>query len=107
MNYPYRDETSRSARKVRTSPLYSPFKAAGAVFGQFMGYERPLFFVTEQMNALPDMDFFPSTFGKPLWHSAVEQEYNACRLSTGLIDLSSFSKFEVKVKKFSRRSILF
>jgi pyruvate dehydrogenase phosphatase regulatory subunit len=78
--------------------LYSAFKAQGAVFGQFMGYERPLFFVTEQMNALPDLDFFPATFGKPAWHAAVEAEYNACRQGTGLIDLSSFSKFEIKVR---------
>ncbi|XP_055357711.1 pyruvate dehydrogenase phosphatase regulatory subunit, mitochondrial-like [Paramacrobiotus metropolitanus] len=96
INYPFRDETAHAARKVRTSSLYSSFKSQGAVFGQFMGYERPLFFVTEQMNTLPDPEFFPATFGKPAWHAAVEHEYNACRHGSGLIDLSSFSKFEIK-----------
>lgn len=34
----------RTGRKLRVSALHPKLQAAGAVFGEVLGYERPLFF---------------------------------------------------------------
>ena len=41
LQYPYVHEF-KTARKIRTSSLFSELEARGAVFGQKMGWERPL-----------------------------------------------------------------
>ena len=43
LQYPYVHEF-KTARKIRTSSLFSELEASGAVFGQKMGWERPLYF---------------------------------------------------------------
>lgn len=35
-----------TGRNIRMSPIYPRLKAAGAVFSQSMGYERPCYFRT-------------------------------------------------------------
>lgn len=37
------------------------------------------------------------TFGKPDWFDKVKYEYWACRVGVGLIDMSTFTKFEISV----------
>jgi pyruvate dehydrogenase phosphatase regulatory subunit len=37
----------RTGRKLRVSALHPKLQAAGAVFGEVLGYERPLFFTVE------------------------------------------------------------
>lgn len=41
--YPFSDFTT--GRCLRMSPIFPRLKAAGAVFGQVMGYERPSYFI--------------------------------------------------------------
>lgn len=36
-------------------------------------------------------------FQKPPWFDNVREEYNACRERVGIIDMSSFAKFHLKV----------
>lgn len=36
------------------------------------------------------------TFGKPRWFNIVKREYNACRKGVAVIDMSSFTKYELK-----------
>ena len=38
----------RTGRKLRVSPLHSKLQAAGAVYGEVLGYERPLFFKPDE-----------------------------------------------------------
>lgn len=37
------------------------------------------------------------TFGKPGWFNAVKLEYQACKERVCLVDMSSFTKIEIKV----------
>ena len=44
-----------------------------------------------------------SAFGKPEWFDKVKSEYWVCREGVSLIDMSTFSKFELQVKKKKER----
>lgn len=39
----------------------------------------------------------PGTFGKPAFMDCIREEYHACREGVGIMDLSSFTKIEIKV----------
>uniref|UniRef100_A0A915CF21 Pyruvate dehydrogenase phosphatase regulatory subunit n=1 Tax=Parascaris univalens TaxID=6257 RepID=A0A915CF21_PARUN len=85
-----------TARNLRMSPIFHHLKAAGAIFGEVMGYERPLWFSLDpekQRDILYSGQY--KLIGKPEWFDRVAKEYEACRERVGLIDLSSFAKFEV------------
>uniref|UniRef100_A0AC34FMU9 Pyruvate dehydrogenase phosphatase regulatory subunit, mitochondrial n=1 Tax=Panagrolaimus sp. ES5 TaxID=591445 RepID=A0AC34FMU9_9BILA len=85
-----------TARNLRMSPIYHQLRSVGAQFGEIMGYERPLWFTS---NTDPTRNALHSgqdpLVGKPKWFSNVAKEYEACRERVGLIDMTSFSKFEV------------
>jgi len=83
-------EEMRSARGARCSPLYPFLKARGAVFGSKFGWERPNWFAPTGTAAVDE----PS-FTRPNWFEAVGREHRAVRESAGLVDVSSFAKFEV------------
>ncbi|TKR92832.1 hypothetical protein L596_007404 [Steinernema carpocapsae] len=92
----YHSHQCHTARNLRMSPIYYKLRDSGAVFGEIMGYERPLWFsndVEKTRNAL--FNGQDSLIGKPVWFPYVAKEYEACRERVGLIDLSSFSKFDV------------
>ena len=38
-----------TCRKIRTTPIYTRMEH-GAIFGQFLGYERPLYFTRENLD---------------------------------------------------------
>ena len=40
----------RTGRKLRVSALHPKLQAAGAVFGEVLGYERPLFFNPDEAD---------------------------------------------------------
>lgn len=88
----------KTGRKLRCSPLYSVLETRGAVFGVRMGYERPLYFDTtykhEPGKPLPQM--VEGTYYKPKFFDFIRAEFTACREGVGLIDMSSFSKIEIK-----------
>lgn len=51
LKYPtYGMSMYRTGRKLRVSPLHPKLQAAGAVFGEVLGYERPLFFDTNDFD---------------------------------------------------------
>ncbi|PAV87663.1 hypothetical protein WR25_15426 [Diploscapter pachys] len=93
----YNSYQCHSARNLRMSPIYYQLKDAGAVFGEIMGYERPLWF---DKHSKPDhhslMMGQDTLIGKPSWFDSVKAEYEACRERVGLIDMSSFSKFDIE-----------
>ena len=41
----------------------------------------------------------PGSFYKPKFFNYLLEEYTACREAVGIIDISSFSKIEIKVRK--------
>lgn len=98
LKYPtYGMSLYRTGRKLRVSALHPKLQAAGAVYGEVLGYERPLFFKTEDIekNDFEDLSK-QGTFGKARWFNTVKKEYNACRKGVAVIDMTSFTKYELK-----------
>lgn len=78
-----------SARGMRRSPLYHELKGRNAVYGAKFGWERPNWFST-----MPGEEEKPS-FERPNWFSAVAGEHHAVRNAAGILDLTSFAKYEI------------
>ena len=74
-------------RPVRATPLYEKLKAKGAVYAEVFGWERPKFFANGK----------PETYGyrRTDTFDRVALECEAVRQRVGIMDLSSFAKFEV------------
>ncbi len=80
----------QSARGARRSPLYETLKSQNAVYGSKFGWERPNWF------ALPGgATFEEPSFNRPNWFQVVGEEHKAVREKVALIDMASFSKFEI------------
>jgi 4-methylaminobutanoate oxidase (formaldehyde-forming) len=80
-----------AARDARRSPLHAVLKAAGAVYGSKFGWERPNWFAPP---GTPAVDV-PSFERGPAF-AAIGAEHRAVRERVALIDMSSFSKFELR-----------
>jgi len=87
IHYP---ELERPAgRPLKTGPLYDRLLAKGAVYGARFGWERPLWFA-------PDGDARDVySFRRGNWHGAVVEECRAVRERVGVLDQTSFAKYEV------------
>ncbi len=79
-----------SVRGIRKSPLYDRLLAQGAVYGSRGGWERPNWFAPSGGEAIDR----PS-FGQPNWFGPVGEAHRALRRGVGLVDQSSFAKFEL------------
>lgn len=84
--YPGKQLTT--ARNLRSSPLDTEQRAAGAHMGQVYAWERPLYF---GKTAEPRL-----SFDRPDWFHAVEAEVKAAHEGAALFDSSTFGKIEVK-----------
>ena len=76
-----------SARNLKLTPLHSRWLQHKAHFGQFFGWERPLFFDCEHEPEL--------SFGKPAWHDHVSREVDYAHRQAAIFDLSSFGKISI------------
>jgi dimethylglycine dehydrogenase len=83
------EEERPAARPLKTGPLYDRLLAKGAVFGARFGWERPLWFARDGETR----DVYSYRRGN--WHAAVGEECKAVRSSVGVLDQSSFAKYEV------------
>jgi 4-methylaminobutanoate oxidase (formaldehyde-forming) len=81
-------EEYQSGRPSRVSPLYERLKAAGACFGEKLGWERANWFAPE--GVAPSDEY---TYGRQNWFAHVGAEHRACRERAALFDQSSFAKF--------------
>ncbi|MFI4868374.1 MAG: FAD-dependent oxidoreductase [Steroidobacterales bacterium] len=84
-------EEHASGRPLRRSPLYEYLRAAGAVFGEKFGWERPNWFAAA--GEAPHDEY---GFGRPNWFAAVAREHQAARERVALFDQSSFAKFQLR-----------
>ena len=89
IHFPY--EERDAGRPLKTRPVYARQKDMGAVFGLSYGYEHPLWYATEGMEAAEEYGFerqnsFP----------AVAAECKALRNGVGILDVSNFAKYEIK-----------
>jgi 4-methylaminobutanoate oxidase (formaldehyde-forming) len=87
----YPGEERQSARPLKTSPVYSWHRDAGAFFGEKAGWERVNYY---QPHATDD-ELRPYGWAGKYWSSAIATEHHATRQSAGLFDESSFAKFSV------------
>lgn len=91
-----------SGRNLRTSPIHTQLKVYGANFGETNAYERAMWFTpNDEEDAGDYMDeeaMTRGTWGKPGWFNAVKLEYEACKERVCLVDMSSFTKIEIKSK---------
>ena len=79
-----------TARNIRCSPLQHTLAAHGAVFGSRGGWERPNWFAPPGTAPVDE----PS-FTEPNWWPHVRAAHLAVREGVGLIDQTSFAKFEI------------
>lgn len=90
-HFPYRQyETSRD---VRHMPLHEKWQKLNACFGEVSGWERPNWFAPQGVEAK-----YEYSFGRQNWFDYCASEVKAVRENVGLIDLSSFAKFDVSGK---------
>ena len=88
---PYPFEELPAGRPLKTDPLYDRLAARGAVFGARNGWERPMWFVPAGQ---PRGD--EPTYRRPGWLPHEIAECRAIRERAGLLDMSSFAKYEVR-----------
>jgi len=84
------NEAWPAARPARTTPIYEIQRQAGAVFAPSASIELPMWFAREGEPA----EDIP-TFRRPNSFDAVGEEVQAATDGVGVIDISSYSKFEV------------
>ncbi len=87
----YPSEEMTSARPTRRSPLYGNLKAAGACFGEKLGWERPNWFAGPGEEPVDRYSYL-----RPGWWEAVAREHRAAREGAVVIDQTSFAKFRLK-----------
>ncbi len=84
----YPGEHRDPGRPVRTSPLYQKLKHQGAVYADVFGWERPKWFAPAGVEEL-------YSFRRTNWFEHVAEECRAVRERVGLLDLSSFAKYDI------------
>jgi len=85
-----------SARGLRETPLHQRWVEAAAHFGQFYGWERPLYFGKTKEPVLG--------FGKPDWFEQVGREVDQAHNHAAIFDQSTFGK--IRVEGFDAESFL-
>jgi len=88
---PWPNREHESARPFRRSPIYAELKAAGAVFGSKMGWERVNVFAPP--GERPVLDY---TWDKPRWLEWSNAEQRATRTAAAVFDQTSFGKLLIK-----------
>ena len=88
-HYPFKQ--FKTSRGVRRSVLHDQLKAQGAVFGSENGWERANWFANEGQEAE-----YEYSFGRQNWFDNNRAEHEAVRNAVGVIDQSSFCKYQVE-----------
>ncbi len=80
----------KAGRPLKTTPIYSDLLARGAVMGQAYGWERPLWYAPDGVEAVD----VPS-FQRPNWWGYVGDEARQMAQGCGLSEMSSYGKFRI------------
>lgn len=88
-HYPFKQFAT--SRGVRRSVLHEQLKSLGAVFGVENGWERANWFAREGQT--PKYEY---SFGRQNWFDNNREEHEAVRNAVGVIDQSSFSKYQIE-----------
>ena len=88
IHFPYEERSA--GRPMKTRPAYQHQKKLGAVFGLSYGYEHPLWYAGEGVEAKEDYGF-----ERQNWFEPVAAECRALRTAVGVIDVSNFAKYEI------------
>ena len=83
------NEELPAARPLRTTPVYERLKARGAVFGAAYGLEHALWFAPPGMEPREDV-----TYRRSNAHGPVGEECRAVRQAVGLLEISTFARYE-------------
>jgi dimethylglycine dehydrogenase len=83
------EEERPAGRPLKTDAVYHRLRAKGAVFGVRFGWERPLWF---SRNGTAHDEY---SFRRGNWFEAVGEECRSVRSAVGLLDQTSFAKYEV------------
>ncbi len=89
MHWPHRQH--ETARHIRKSPFHDRLAGLGAVFGEFLGWERPNWFTRPGQSPT-----YTYTYGRPNWWPNAELEAKSMVAGCALFDLSSYAKFLVQ-----------
>ena len=84
------NEELPAARPLRMTPIYDRLKAQGAVFGAAFGLEHALWFAPRGTEARESI-----TYRRSNAHDPVGDECRAVRSAVGLLESSSFAKYDV------------
>ena len=87
--YPY--EEFDIGRPVRKRPIYEMQKKSGAVFGEYAGWEDPLYFASENNQQQPQY-----CFEQVSWFDELAREVACVHEKVGLFDYSSFAKYKIE-----------
>lgn len=88
VHYPHHERDA--GRPLKTSAVHDILQAHGAVFCARHGWERPLWFAPPGVEPRDE-----HTFARPNWFEHVGAECRAVRERVGILDQTSFGKFEV------------
>jgi 4-methylaminobutanoate oxidase (formaldehyde-forming) len=89
IHWPYQQRSS--VRGLRRSPLHDRVTAAGAVFGELLGWERANWYAPARVKRE-----YEYSFGRPNWFEHSAAEHRAVREAVGVFDTSSFGKLLVQ-----------
>ena len=89
IHWPYQQRSS--VRGLRRSPLHDRVTAAGAVFGELLGWERANWYAPPGVKRE-----YEYSFGRPNWFEHSAAEHRAVREAVGVFDTSSFGKLLVQ-----------
>ncbi|HKO07590.1 MAG TPA: FAD-dependent oxidoreductase [Alphaproteobacteria bacterium] len=84
------NEELPAARPLRTTPVYDRLKERGAFFGVSFGLEHALWFAPD--GTVPSEEV---TFRRSNAHDVVGEECRAVREAVGLMEISTYAKYEV------------
>ena len=84
------NEELPAARPLRTTPIYEKQKALNAVFGVSFGMEQALWYAPADMTPVENVTFLRSNAFEP-----IKNECQNVRTNVGLVDISSFAKYEI------------
>jgi 4-methylaminobutanoate oxidase (formaldehyde-forming) len=92
-HWPYRQYTT--SRDARHLPVHEALLARGGCFGEAAGFERPLFYATEEQVAAGVRPSLTLGWGRQRWFANVAAEHAAIRSNVAVMDMSPFGKIRL------------